>query len=193
MLANLFSVTLQVLLFRAGPQDFPYLPQWTRTICVIGGTPVFLVYSMALAPAMALVMAAATVLGMALVTRGILRARKLEARFTQTLHTLLCAGGLITLMMVPAFAQVAPKLAEIAANPEAFGPDAPPPDLPQGPVLIMNLLNIWNFLVSAHVFRQAANSGFGLGLLFALLAAAVILGTVLMLGSLFGAVLGVAG
>lgn len=192
MLANLFSATLQVLLFRAGPQDFPYLPQWTRTVCVLGGTPVFMVYAMALAPAMALVMAAATVLGAALVTRGILRARKLEARFTQTLHTLLCAGGLITLLMVPAFAQVAPKLAEIAANPEAYGPDNPP-ELPQGPVLIMNLLNVWNFLVTAHVFRHAANCGFGLGLLFALLAAAVILGTVLMFGSLFGAVLGLAG
>jgi hypothetical protein len=193
MLATLFSVTLQVLLFRAGPQDFPYLPQWTRTFCVLGATPVFMVYALALAPAMALVMAAATVLGMALVTRGILRARKLDARFTQTLHTLLCTGGFITLLMVPAFAQVAPKIAEIAANPEAFGPDAPPPELPQGPVLIMNLLNVWNFLVTAQVFRHAANSGFGMGLLFALLAAAVILGTVLMFGSLFGALLGLAG
>lgn len=189
MLSNVFSATLQVVLFRGGPQDFPFLPNQMATLCVLGGTPVFLVYSMALSPLLAGVMAAATVLGLMMATRGLLKARGMEARFTQTYHTLLCASGFLTLLMAPAFAQVAPKLAEIAANPEALqGPE--PPQLPGGPVLIMNLLNIWNFLVTAHVFRHACNTGFALGLLFALLAAAVVLGTVLVAGMVFGALLG---
>lgn len=189
MVSNVLSTTLQIVLFRAGPQDFPHLPQWTRTICVAGATPVFLVYSMALAPTMALVMAAATVLGMAMVTRGLLRARGLGDRFTQTFHTLLCSNALLTALMVLPFAQVAPVLAQIAADPNALqGPE--PPSLPGGPILIMNILNIWNFIVTAHVFRHATGTSFGLGLLFALLAAAVVLGTVLIFGTLFGALVG---
>ena len=186
MIAQALSTTLKIILFRAGPQDFPFLPQWTRTICVIGATPVFFVYALALSPTLALIMASATVVGVALATRMILRVRSLEARFTQTFQTLLCTSEVLTALMAIPFSQVAPQLVELASDPEAMAAGAQP-DLPGGPVLLMNLLNIWNFLVTAHVFRQATNSGMAMGLVWAFAAAAVMLACVLLFGSLLGA------
>ncbi len=186
MIAQAFSATLKIVLFRAGPQDFPFLPQWTRTICVIGATPVFFVYALALSPALALIMATATVVGVALATRVILRVRNMEARFIQTFQTLLCTSALLTALMAIPFSQVAPQLVELASDPEAMAAGTPP-DLPGGAVLVMNLLNIWNFLVTAHVFRHATNSGMAMGLVWAFAAAAVMLASVLLFGSLLGA------
>ncbi|ULQ47083.1 hypothetical protein JN531_002075 [Flagellatimonas centrodinii] len=189
MFAQALSVTLKVLLFRAGPQDFPFLPQWTRTVCVLGATPVFFVYALALAPTLALIMATATVVGMALATRGILRVRKVEDRFTQTFQTLLCANAVLTALMAIPFAQVAPILLELAADPELATGAMAAPDLPGGPVLLMNLLNVWNFVVSAHIFRHATNSGFGAGLLWAFAVVAVTMTCVLVFGTLVGSLL----
>ena len=90
------------------------------SICVIGATPVFFVYALALSPTLALIMASATVVGVALATRMILRVRSLEARFTQTFQTLLCTSAVLTALMAIPFSQVAPQLVELASDPEAM-------------------------------------------------------------------------
>ncbi|MFP5358703.1 MAG: hypothetical protein ACLGHI_09650 [Gammaproteobacteria bacterium] len=192
MFQQIARCTFLLLTFRAGPQDLPYLPQYTYRFCLAGGIPVFMVYSMALPPGLALVMAASTVLGMGLVTYLILRLRGLEPRFTQTFHALLASNGLLTLLMVPPFALVAPQIIELASNPDLLQ-DPQAARLPGGPVFLMNLLNLWNFAVTAGIFRHAANVAFGWGILLALLAAFSVLMVVLMLGILGGSLLGLGG
>lgn len=188
MLATLLSRTFDLVLFRAGPQDFPFLAGRHATVGVVAGTPVLMVYSMALTPVVALSMAIGSVLGVFLAAKLILRWRKMDARFTQTAHAQLAATAFLTALMILPFAQIAPTLAEMAANPGA----ETPPDIPTGPVLIMNALNMWGFMVTANIYRHATDSGFGMGLLYSLTNTAVVLATVLMLGSLLGA-LGVGG
>ncbi len=183
MSVNVLARTLDLVLFRTGPQDFPFMPTRHVMVGVAGGAPVFMVYSLALNPIIALSMALGTVLGIFLATRLILRWRKLEARFTQTAHSLLCASALLTILMILPFSQIAPALTAFAADPE----NATPPDIPTMPVLIMNLLNAWNFLITANIFRHATGSGFGMGLLYSLMSSAVVLGLVLTFGSLLGA------
>jgi hypothetical protein len=184
MLASILSRTFDLVMFRAGPQDFPFLAGRHATIAVVAGSPIFMVYSMALTPLVALAMAAGSVLGVFLAAKLILRWRKLDARFTQTAHAQLAVTAFLTALMILPFAQIAPLLAEMAANP---GMETPP-DVPAGPVLIMNALNLWGFMVTANIYRHATDSGFAMGLLYSLTNTAVVLATVLMLGSVLGAV-----
>lgn len=184
MSANVLGRTFDLVLFRAGPQEFPFMPNKHVVLGIVGGTPVFMVYSMALNPIVALSMALGTVLGIFLATRLILRWRKLDARFTQTAHSLMCSGAFMTILMILPFSQIAPVLSEFAANPEAAA--ATPPDIPGLPVLIMNVLNAWNFLITANIYRHATDRGFAMGLLYSLLNSGVVLAMVLSFGLLLG-------
>ena len=83
MSVNVLGKTFELALLRAGPQDFPFMPNRHALFGVVGGTPVFMVYSLALSPVIALSMALGTVLGIFLATRLILRWRQLDARFTR--------------------------------------------------------------------------------------------------------------
>lgn len=188
MSVNVLRRTLDLVLFRAGPQEFPFMPGRHVTLGAVGGTPVFMVYSLALNPIIALSMALGTVLGIFLATRLILRWRQLDARFTQTAHALLCSSAFMTLLMILPFSQIAPILSEMAADPEA----ATPPDIPAIPVLVMNVLNAWNFLITANVYRHATDRGFAMGLLYSLLSSGMVLATVLGFGLVLGS-LGIGG
>ena len=188
MSVNVLGKTFELALLRAGPQDFPFMPNRHALFGVVGGTPVFMVYSLALSPVIALSMALGTVLGIFLATRLILRWRKLDGRFAQTAHGLMCTNALLTVLMILPFSQIAPLLSELAANPEA----PVPTDIPGLPVMIMNVLNIWNFLITANVYRHATDRGFAMGLLYSLMSSGVVLATVLSFGLLLGG-LGIGG
>jgi hypothetical protein len=188
MSVNVLGKTFELALLRAGPQDFPFMPNRHVMFGVVAGTPVFMVYSLALSPVIALSMALGTVLGIFLATRLILRWRKLDGRFAQTAHALMCTNALLTVLMILPFSQIAPLLSELAANPEA----PVPTDIPGLPVMIMNVLNIWNFLITANVYRHATDRGFAMGLLYSLLSSGVVLATVLSFGLLLGG-LGIGG
>ncbi len=128
--------------------------------------------------------------GMALVARALLRARDLLNRFHQTFAALMLTTALLTLMLAPLFAQIAPVLREIAADPQLLEkPEAL--QLPGGTAFLMNLLNIWNFAVTASIFRQSANVNLWVGLLVTLLAAFMVLMLVAFAGSLAAALFGV--
>ena len=116
MSVNVLGKTFELALLRAGPQDFPFMPNRHALFGVVGGTPVFMVYSLALSPVIALSMALGTVLGIFLATRLILRWRKLDGRFAQTAHALMCTNALLTVLMILPFSQIAPLLSELAAN-----------------------------------------------------------------------------
>ncbi|MBI3170980.1 MAG: hypothetical protein HYZ32_00110 [Hydrocarboniphaga effusa] len=190
MFAQVIAVTFRILGFRAGPQDFPYDPKLTWPLAATAAAANFLIFVQVLPIASSVALAAAMVGGTALVTHSVLRARALLSRFNQTLNALLATTALLTLMLLPLFAQVAPALREIAAQPELLeNPDAL--KLPQGAVFLMNLLNFWNFAVTAHILRHAANVQLWIGIVIALIIAFVALFLVAFAGTFAGALFGV--
>lgn len=189
MLASLFSATLRILFFRAGPQDFPYDPRMTAPLAVAAGLANGLMFMQVLPIGAALMMAIAMVGGMALGTRAILRARQLDARFHQTFAALLATNAALTFLLVPFFSQIAPMLRELASHPEILEhPEGV--KLPSGVAFIMNALNLWSFAVTASIFRHAANVSMALGLLIALLIAVGLLFFVAFAGSFAGMLFG---
>ncbi|HEY1077822.1 MAG TPA: hypothetical protein VGE51_14115 [Fontimonas sp.] len=188
MLAQIAAATFRLLGFRAGPQDFPYDPRLTAPLMLFAGLANLLVFVQVLPLPSAVAMAAAMVGGTALVTRSVLRARKVPERFNQTFNALLATSGLLTAALLPLFAQLIPGLEQIAGNPDLLkDPEALKPLMPQGVVFMMNLLNFWNFAVTAHIYRHAANVNLGVGLIIALVAAFAVLFCVAFAGAIAGA------
>lgn len=183
MFAQTLNATLRILFLRAGPQDFPYAPGLMPVLigAAIGANA--LVFSRVVPPVMAVGVAAAMVAGMALVTRSILRMRNFTSRFQQTFCALLATGAVLTLALLPGFTQLAPQILEIAKHPELMDkPDAV--QISGIAVFFMNLVNFWNFVVTAHIFRHAAGVNLWLGMLITFIAAAVMLFVGLMGGSI---------
>ncbi len=189
MYAQVFAATLRILGFRAGPQDFPFDPKLTVPLIAVTVLANALLFVQVLPFPTAVVMALAMVGGTALVTRSVLRARGLAERFNQTFNALLATSALVMLIMVPLFAQVAPILREVAAKPELLEePEAL--RMPQGITFLMNLLNFWNFAVTAYIFRHAANVQMWVGVLIALIVAFIVLFCVIFAGSVAGVLFG---
>lgn len=158
MLAEAAWRTLQMLVFRAGPQDFPYAETLNRALPFVSVAGNAALLAVVLPPALALAMAVTMVVVMGAFTRGLLRARNVLNRFAQTFNSLLATDLAFKLLMLPLFLTLAPKFAELArdeqllANPERVM-------LPQGPVLVLNLLTYWSFAVSVNIFRHASGLG----------------------------------
>lgn len=190
MLSQMIKVTCRILVFRAGPQDLPYAPRYTAALVLFGAVANVAVFLQMLAPPIALAMAAGMVGGVALVTRSVLAARHMQNRYSQTFQAMLATGAVLTLLLVPPFAQIAPFLQQVAANPELLEhPETL--NMPQGPVLLINLLNIWNFAVTAHIFRHAVEVRLAWGVLIALVAAFAVLFVVAFAGTLAGGIAGI--
>lgn len=188
MFQQALQTTFRILAFRAGPEDMPYSADLTRVLLPAAVVANFWVFSMALPLAMAVAMAFAMVGGMALATHGLLRARGLQARYQQTFSALLAVNALLTLLLIPPFSQVAPAILEAAKNPELLQ-DPEQLKLPQGAVLLMNLLNFWNFGVNAHILRNAMNVNLLVGILLTLVMMFIALFAVLFGGSLAASLL----
>ena len=187
MLTQIYGVTLRLLLLRAGPQDLPYAPSATPLYAGAMVLLSYLAYALVTPGAAAAMAALGAYAGLALLTRELLRARKLSNRYEQTLHALLAASVVFGLLTLWPFAQVAPVLVSAAANPAMLEhPDRLP--LPDGPMLVLNLLAFWKLAVTAHIYRQAVDSGFGLGLLVALMLELVQL-SMMMLGAVIARLL----
>lgn len=186
MFVQAINVTLRILIFRAGPQDFPFGSGLTQVCVLLAAAANALVFSQVLPVPMSLAMSIAMVAAIALVTQSVLKARKLENRFQQTFNALLATTSVLTLSLLPPFAQIAPQILEVTKNPELLNnPEAL--HISGAAVFFMNLANFWNFAVTAHIFRHAANVNLWAGFLIAFIAA----GIVLFLGVLGGSIGGV--
>ena len=170
MLQQAATVALRILLFRAGPQDFPHAPQLVAPLPLMAVAAYFAVFAILLPPGVSLVISVASVAALALVTHSLLSARRLASRFQQTFHALLATGIVLTLASIPAMSALAPTLQQIAANPELLqqpGAVQPSPFAS----LLLNALNLWNLAVYAHIFRHAVQTRLWTGLLLALFVA----------------------
>ena len=182
MLKQAAAVALRIALFRAGPQDLPYAPALVRVTLPLAALAAFLQYRLTLPTFAALVHAAAWIAALALFTHVVLQSRGLVNRFRQTLDTLLLIDGAMTLLMLPALAAIAPHMARIAENPD-LARSEPLPALPALGVLAVSL---WNFIVTAHVYRHALDASPGVGALVALLGTIVTVSLAGAVGTLVG-------
>jgi hypothetical protein len=190
MLQSALIATLNLLFFRAGPQDFPYEPRLTGWLIPIAAVSNYLVLQQALPAVVAASIGLAIVMALAFSTRLFLRARKLEARYLQTLHSLLAVSSVMTLALILPFSAIAPELQRLAAMNPAPTEAMPQLQVPAWAALSMNVLNIWNFAVNVHIYRQAGNAGLAGGLLVALLVAFGVLMFVVVCASFVAALFG---
>lgn len=181
MLNQAAAVALRIALFRAGPQDMPYAPALTRMTVPIALLAAFLQYRLTLPTLPALAHALAWVAAVALFTHVLLQARGLVNRFRQTLDSLLLVDSAMTVLMLPALAALAPHMARLAANPDA----ARDVNLPALPALAVLVVSLWNFLVTANVYRHALTASPAVGALIALLATLVTVSLAGAAGALF--------
>ena len=183
-LSQAAAVTVRILLFRAGPQDFPHAPQFVAALPLAAIAAYFVLFAVVLPAVPSLVLGALSIAALALVTHSLLSARRVVNRFQQTYHALLATGVVLTLASIPPMAALAPALKQIAANPDLLQqPGAV--EAPALASLLLNVLNIWNFAVYAHIFRHAAETRLMTGVLIALF---VVL-SVLLLSMLFAQIL----
>jgi hypothetical protein len=167
--------SFRILGFRAGPEDFPYDASGRLTYACIA---LALLANAALAalelePVGALVLGAATVGALGLYTRIVLRARQLQNRIQQSFNALLITSSTLSLALILPLRQMLPALTEfakrVAAHPEAMQDPASAPQLPPLLVLLVMGLLVWQFAVTAHIFRRAANVRAAGGIFLALL------------------------
>lgn len=163
------AVALRIALFRAGPQDMPYARNLTLVTVPVAILAAFLQYRLTLPAHAAFAHALAWVGALALFTHVLLQSRALVNRFRQTLDSLLLVDSAMTVLMLPALAALAPHLERLASNPEAAGG----PTLPALPALAVLAISLWNFLVTAQVYRHALGTTPAIGAVIALLATLV--------------------
>lgn len=191
MLSSVLQATLRILFFRAGPQDFPYAQGLTPALIALAASANAVMLAQVLPMTIAVAMAAGMVGAMALVTRGVLRARDMMNRYQQTFNALLATTAVLTLMVLPVFVQMAPVVMQIAKNPQLLEtPEAV--QVPTFGVFWMNLINFWNFAVTAHIFRNAAGVNLWVGLFIAFIAAGIALFLGVMGGTIGSVLFGVA-
>lgn len=190
MFTEALNATIRILFFRAGPQDFPYTTSLRPVLLLLAAATNAFMFSQVLPPTMATGIAIAMIAGMALVLRWTLRLRNLSNRFQQSFDSLLATTTVLTLALLPPFMQLAPQLLELTKHPETLQ-NADAVKMPAVPVLVMNILNFWNFAVTAHIFRHAANVNLWAGFLIAFIAASIMLFIGVVGGTFAGALFGV--
>lgn len=162
MLASVSSATLKILFFRAGPEDFPFQAGRNLLLACIAFAVLAnaALLSFLVPPGVALAGAAVNTAFLALFTRFALATRKLDNRFQQTFNALLATTGLLTLLMLPFFAKLAPVLAQIAEllqkDPSLANKPEMLPTPPSSAMSALMMLGIWQIVVICRIFMRAA-------------------------------------
>lgn len=169
MLKHAALVALRISLFRAGPQDLPFAPALTRLTVPLAVAAAYLQYRLQLPGVQAAVHALAWVGALAAFTYLMLQSRGLVNRLRQTLDALYLTSAGMTLLVLAPLSAISPTLLRIAENPDLAGTER----LPALPALAVMAVSLWNFFVTAHIYRHALNASLGIGALVALLATVV--------------------
>lgn len=170
MLQQALAATLNILLFRAGPQDFPFGPRLAPWVVAPAIVIYTLFFSQLFDTPMALVVSLIAVAGISLQVRVVLKLRRLPNRVPQTTQALIATMSMLTLALLFPFAQIAPQLIALAQLPPEVLQQSPPQlELPAAAAITINLLSIWRFAVAANVYRHAADVSLAMGALIALL------------------------
>jgi hypothetical protein len=164
MFTQAFWISLRILIFRAGPQDFPF-DTGRRLIAACAGFALLanaVTFLFVATPAEAIVSALLNIGLMALLTWLTLSSMKLQNRFQQTFNALAVTTSILTLLMLPLLAKVVPVwmtvMDRLAKNPELM---SHPEDLPEVQAIStasfwLLLVLLWQLLVTAYIFFKAA-------------------------------------
>ncbi len=169
MLNQAAVVTMRILLFRAGPQDFPYSMALTQIIVPLAVLAEFAQYRLTLATGPAVVHALVSIAAMAGFIFLVLQMRGLLSRLQQTVNALFITGSALTLLLLPPLSAITPHMLRIAQNPDLARSEP----LPALPALAVMALTLWGFMVAAHIFRHALNTNLAVGAAVALFTALV--------------------
>jgi len=164
MFTQAFWISLRILIFRAGPQDFPF-DTGRRLIAACAGFALLanaVTFLFVATPAEAIVSALLNIALMALLTWVTLSSMKLQNRFQQTFNALAVTTSILTLLMLPLLAKVVPVwmtvMDRLAKNPDLL---SHPEDLPEVQAISsasfwLLLVLLWQLLVTAFIFFKAA-------------------------------------
>jgi len=192
MLPQAFWTSLRILVFRAGPEDLPYDASHRLTmLCVAFAVLVNSALAALELPLLpALLLGGVAVAAMGFFTRVALRARQFDNRFQQTFNALLVTSSLLSLAVLLPLRQLTPAMEDLAkklqANPDLLNDPANVPLLPGGPVMLAMLLLIWQFAVTAFIYRRAVNTRTAGGIFIALLCVLTIMSFKVMFSALLG-------
>jgi hypothetical protein len=211
MLPQAFWISLRILFFRSGPEDFPYdNGRVLSTACIAFGVLVnaavavvsaqaaLEMHALSAMPSMLFMLAVGTaaVLAMGLFTRLALQTRQLDNRFQQTFNALLVTSSILSLVMVPPIRVLIPLLgvaevlrSKLEEHPELANDPATLAALPPWSLLVTLLLPwllVWQFAVTAFIYRRAANVRTGGGILIALLCLLSVASFKALFATLFG-------
>ncbi|MBL6750656.1 MAG: hypothetical protein ISP90_09040 [Nevskia sp.] len=181
MFTQALSITFRILGFRAGPEDFPYdaSARLTYACVALGVLASAALAALELTVPGALLLGVATVGALGLYTRVVLRARKLENRIQQTFNALLATSSMLSLALIFPLQQMLPALNVFAerlkTHPELLQDPNSAPLLPMHLVLLAMVLLVWQFAVTAHILRRAANLRMAGGIFLALLCVLTVL------------------
>ena len=192
MYAPLIAVTLRILTFRAGPQDFPFAPSLTSQLCVAALVSQLLVLGQVMSIPLVLLIGVFALGAIALATHAFLRTRNLANRFHQTFGALLATGAVLMLVMAPLFSFAAPLLRAVAADPSLLERTEELMTL-RPPVivnLILDVLFFWNIAVTIRIYRLSGDLRLAGGILITLAVMAFTFMTVLFGTALFGGLFG---
>lgn len=169
MLANAAWRTLQILFFRAGPQDFPYSPQLTRATALICMLMTTVLLQLFVPLAIALTVSVSSIAVLASLSQTLLNLRKLPNRFDQTFGALTSAGIAFCILMLPIMIQTAPSFLKIINDPALLervrAGDSDQFQLPVAIALGWDIVFFWSVAVFANIFRQAADFSVAAGVL----------------------------
>ena len=194
MLPQAFWTSLRILLFRAGPEDFPYdngkqlslacaafgVLVNTALAALMGQVAVVMKALTATPPLWAdIMLGVISVAAMGLFTRVALRARQLESRFQQTFNALLVTSSILGLLLTFPILQLLPFLpvaqdlrSKLLANPDLVNDPAAMSAVTGWTMLfwlMMLVLPVWQFAVTSFIYRRAANTRTSGGIFIALL------------------------
>lgn len=200
MLPQAFWTSLRILVFRSGPEDFPYDVRNRLGIACIAfgilanaalaammGQVAVLTKTVTVTPPLwaDIVFGLVSVGAMGLFTRVALRARQLDSRFQQTFNALLATSSVLALLMILPIRQLLPFMPvaqelsrKLATNPELANDPAAMSVFPGWAVLfslMMPALLAWQFAVTAFIYRRAANTKAAGGIFIALLCVLTVL------------------
>lgn len=153
---RLIATLFEICLLRRGPQDLPHNP--AVTLALLGAVLALEAYSAtrfggAQDLSLALLLSGGFTLA---ATWAILRLRRVEARYWQTLMAIVGTAMLFALLALPLLAGIGPLNEETVRN--------MPPLLGWGIVIIA----IWRLIVTGHIWRSALEVSLPVGVLIAL-------------------------
>jgi len=142
---ELILLFFDICLFRKGPQDVPVSKWLLQFLVSITIAVSFLLSQLTADTGKALLQATVEVTLIVAFSWAILLIAKRPARFLQTACALLATDAIISFFAIPAMATLAGQVAGLA-------------------FLVIILLMVWHWLVSAYIFGKALQQSFSFGL-----------------------------